>query len=152
MRKQIFFLLSICLVVISCSNPKEKGFTLNGKLTNAEDGIIIELVPGACHNNNIRAIVSDTVKSGIFRLKVDADEPRLYSIRKQGTYGGYNIVLANDEVVFEAVYSESKNDQNSWCYFDEVSVTGAPLHEEYPEIITCRNAPVHLYENNRGRV
>lgn len=95
--------------------------TITGKLEGLADGAEIRLIPGATHSQ-MEAVATATVsEEGVFEIRHELSEPRLFYLRPQDGRGNLTLVLApGEEVRIEGS-------------FGDPVVSGSPTQEAFLE-------------------
>ena len=141
------------LFTISCtytSTSNREGFTINGKIDGIENGSVIVLTPIATHKDE-KPIALDTVRDGKFKLEGKLDDARLFSLRAENHYGGYELLISNENVTFKGKFSSFSNESYSSCSFDDVKIKGASLQNEYLSKIKVREDMDKIYNEYNSR-
>lgn len=148
--KNLLVLSLFILSLISCSQKPQNEFRINGVVNNVPDGTVFELIPIATHKEE-KALAIDTVYNGKFTFTGSLTEPRLLSIRAAKHYGGYNLMISNEDVKFSGDYSSDDMGEYSLCTFDGVKLKGASLQNDYLDKISVREEMNKIYtENNEN--
>lgn len=140
--KALIILLQTSLIGFAAI-AQSKGFVIKGNIGGLKEGTVVELIPAATHREE-KAIASGKVVNGIFTIKGDAPEPRLFSIKLEESYGIMPILLEDGNVEVTG----TADTKGGYTTFTNVNVRGAKWHDEYQKRSAYRDELDKLYQEN----
>lgn len=139
----------VCFIVLLCGMnacSAQDSFTIKCEVAGLEDGAVMALVPGATHKDE-KPLAEATVTDGKFSFTASVESPRLFSIRRQGLYGGMQVMVQNGDhmkIIAKAAYQGSGS--NRRLDFENAQVSGSSIHEEYLSKTAFRQELDNWYE------
>lgn len=148
------------LGVCASAQQTDNSLIVKVQISGLADGTTIAVRLGATHLNE-KLIVSDRLKSGAVQLIISTNEPRLYQLYVDDTYGAVDF-MANkgDEVVIQANANlQSGQGEKAYCSFSNVQIQGSEYHLQFLQKMGARfrletwmNESVKQYDDVRAQL
>ncbi len=147
MKNRITFLvaMSLLLLMVACQKTYTD-YAINGTISGLAEGTVIELVPGATHSDE-KAIATCELKEGKFTFSGTLDEPRLFNLKVENTYGQLPVMMENGRVDMSAVAEVSDMNGNSFVKFSDVNISGSSVHDIYSLKMAYKDSLNQKYED-----
>ena len=145
--------LCICLFMVSVSNQAQKkkttpvaaSYTIEGSIKGLEDGITIQLIPGATHSSEL-PVAETVLKEGKFTFTGKLQEPRLFYIVFGKSKGFIHVVAENSKIKITADAEVSKQEGERISFKNEV-ITGSKSNDYYIKETAFKEELGKDYEN-----
>lgn len=125
------------LVVISACSQVPSGYKIKGHLDGLADGAVLELLPGATHDD-AKAVASCTTSGGKFEFKGFVKEPRLFMILVKDSYGSISVMVENATITVTGKATLTETEGNKIYDYSNVKIKGSPSHDLYLKKIAPR--------------
>ena len=147
--KTLILLVSVVLAIGACA-PKDS-FLIKGEVTGLADGTVLELLPGATHQE-VKPEAEATVTNGSFSFTGKVETPRLYYIMVKGTMGVISVLVENGVRVSIHGRAEcQENDGQKYVKFSDLKVVGSPVHDEYLKKMDFKTKLNNVFEENQRK-
>lgn len=126
------------------------GFTITGEITGLEEGVKIELVPGASYKSE-KPLATTIVQNGKFTLTGKVEGPRYFLIMVQGSIAR-GIMIENNQISVKGTASLNESNGRKRYLFSEIKVTGSIVNEILEKKLAVREMLTAAHEayNKRG--
>lgn len=146
---KLMILMILFWGINACS--AQDSFTIEGEVSGLADGTVMELTPGATHQEE-KPVATATVSGGKFSFTWSVESPRLFYIGQQGAWGVMTVLVENgNRVKISGTVSYQGEGNQRQADFSSVEITGAPLNDEYLRKIAFKDDLNRLYEEYHER-
>ena len=140
-------------IIISCTEHPATSYTIEGNLQGIPDGAMVELIPGATHEER-KPVAESVVTDGEFIFTGVANEPRMFYIQIAGGYGGEKIMVENGKITLTGKETKYERDGDVSYTFEDVVIKGSKPHDLYLQKTAPRNGldPMYRAYNEANKV
>ncbi|MDR1896998.1 MAG: redoxin domain-containing protein [Prevotellaceae bacterium] len=150
MKTKTYVLILLITCLLSGCTQTSTSYVITGKIEGLPEGAHIQLTP---FSHNPEKPVADTVISpdGTFILTGKIEEPRLVSLSVAGYYGRFNFILENSRIRITGTVDSDKHNNATFYNFDNVTVSGSALSEEYLRKVSIRDTLNIMYRTKNEK-
>lgn len=134
----IIILALMSLSIYSCQQDKSS-FKIDGEISGLPDSSKVILVPGGTHKEE-RPIAGTYVTEGKFTIEGKIDEPRIFLIQVEKSFGSFPIVIENGNVRIKGSAELSDSDGVAVVQFSDIVVDGSRPHHKYLQIMSYKDS------------